>query len=130
MIGRCTGCGGCCDPVIIPRRMVTKTRVAGDPDLMPVAPGASDGERCRSWIRDDLTRISRTEALRRRPAIALGATSGQFFYACRHYDRETRRCLDYDNRPSICRGFPWYGKEPTAAALEYLPECGYREDLV
>ena len=85
-MGHCTGCGGCCNPVVIPRESVTKTRIKTEP----------------KWV---------------------------FFYECRHYNIETRQCLDYENRPSICRGFPWYGKEPVVSTLDELPDCGYREDL-
>jgi Fe-S-cluster containining protein len=30
-------------------------------------------------------------------------------YTCKHFDRETRLCGNYDNRPHMCRDFPGYG---------------------
>lgn len=35
-----------------------------------------------------------------------------FFY-CAHYDEETATCTDYDNRPDMCAGYPWYGRSRT-----------------
>jgi Fe-S-cluster containining protein len=31
------------------------------------------------------------------------------YFACRHWDEETRLCGNYENRPEMCRAFP-YGK--------------------
>ena len=130
-MGKCTGCGGCCNPVTLPRHSVTKSRIKGEPEWQFSAPDGDDPERCKTWVRDDLRRISQGEALRRRPSLAIDPSwnRGVFFYECRHYDSALRQCRDYENRPSICRGFPWYGKEPIADTLEALPDCGYREDL-
>jgi len=129
-MGSCTGCGGCCYPVVLPRH-ISKAHLKAEPGFRFVAPGGADADRCKQWVLEDLTRISRAEALRRRPALAMNplANSGQFFYECRQYDVETRKCRDYENRPSICSGFPWYGLGPVAETIVDLPDCGYREDL-
>jgi Fe-S-cluster containining protein len=34
---------------------------------------------------------------------------GKVAFACRHFDRETRRCAAYDRRPAMCREFPETG---------------------
>lgn len=50
------------------------------------------------------------------------------FYSCDRYDAAARRCTDYANRPSMCRGFPWNGDTPDATKA--LPaECSFRADI-
>jgi Fe-S-cluster containining protein len=34
---------------------------------------------------------------------------GDVDFACRYFDRETRRCVAYDRRPAMCREFPETG---------------------
>lgn len=29
------------------------------------------------------------------------------FYTCKFFDGESRNCLDYENRPTMCRDFPY-----------------------
>jgi Fe-S-cluster containining protein len=42
---------------------------------------------------------------------------GQELFRCIHWDEHTRRCLNYENRPAMCRWFP-YGQ-----ACEYGCDC-------
>lgn len=32
--------------------------------------------------------------------------NGQFYYTCKHFNKETRLCNDYKNRPLMCSGYP------------------------
>lgn len=51
-----------------------------------------------------------------------------FYFRCRHFDPDTRRCTDYDNRPAMCRDYPWYGGAVNfSAALP--PTCSFRADI-
>jgi Fe-S-cluster containining protein len=34
---------------------------------------------------------------------------GEVDFACRYFDKETRRCIAYDRRPAMCREFPETG---------------------
>ncbi len=34
---------------------------------------------------------------------------GEVDFACRYFDKETRRCVAYDRRPAMCREFPETG---------------------
>lgn len=44
-----------------------------------------------------------------------------YFYYCPKYDKNTKLCSDYENRPNVCRIFP-------SEALCLLPKsCGYNE---
>jgi len=31
---------------------------------------------------------------------------GEFYFTCKHFDRETRLCKAYDKRPKMCRDYP------------------------
>lgn len=41
---------------------------------------------------------------------------------CDQFDRTSRLCLAHDHRPSICRDFPWYGREPRGTRTEWNGE--------
>jgi uncharacterized protein len=45
-------------------------------------------------------------------------------FSCTHFDTQTRRCRDYDNRPGICRDYPRMVLED--ADPELFEGCGYR----
>lgn len=132
MSAECNGCGGCCDPVVLP---YSRNEIAR------ALPSEFDDPELRRFVLEDLTPIRRRDGLQRASYLSAGVTvlgrpgdpdstflAWSFFYECRHYDRENRRCLNYENRPSLCRGYPWYGEPPDPSKA--LPvECSYREDL-
>lgn len=123
-------CGACCDPVVLP---YTREEVLRAPWLLDPAD--------RAFVIDALTPVRRRDGLRRASYLSAGVTvmgrpgspestvlAWSFFYDCRHFDPETRRCTNYDNRPPLCRDFPWYGDPPDPSKA--LPtECAYRADL-
>lgn len=138
MATECNGCGGCCDPV---------TSIFTPSDLARLPPDAVD-DRTRRWLLHDLERIPRREGLAASPHLTGGGRTtfsmdgrtGQpvvafsVFYRCRLYDAESRRCTDYDNRPQVCRDFPFEGRQGAeltewdhAAALPF--ECSFRADI-
>lgn len=39
-----------------------------------------------------------------------GRASSEQFYTCRHFDKVSRLCTNYENRPDMCRRYPDYGK--------------------
>lgn len=47
---------------------------------------------------------------------------------CDVYDRATGDCLAYDDRPPVCRDFPWYGREPHHDVWLDMT-CSYHGDL-
>lgn len=94
----------------------------------------------RRWIAEDLTPITRREGLRRtKDYVTKGLTilgderTGDalwvwsHFYECKHYDPATKQCGNYENRPPICSGYPWYGQQVDNSKA--LPsECSFRAD--
>jgi Fe-S-cluster containining protein len=116
------GCGACCDPVSLPytlREMLTDPAIPADQrqwaarSLTPMSP--REAFRIAPWLRGRLQRVE-------------GRLVPTFYFRCRHFDRETRRCTDYENRPLMCREYPWYdGQVPANAALP--PTCSFRADI-
>ena len=43
-------------------------------------------------------------------------TGGQPLFTCRHWNAETKRCMDYENRPGMCSDYPYYSGR--------CPACG------
>jgi Fe-S-cluster containining protein len=55
--------------------------------------------------------LTRDEAMRRNPFYTSRLPADAPLYAC---DRlgDDGRCTAYDERPLVCRGYPWYGAPP------------------
>jgi len=124
----CSGCGSCCQPVVLPFTKDELMRAKGVP------------ERTRDWIMNDLTPMPRREAKQREPWLfAIDRVLADYdgiidiednypmFYRCRWFDDDRRTCTNYDNRPEPCRRYPWpNGKVNRRAALP--PTCSFRAD--
>lgn len=92
-------CGACCDPV------VTKWPLS---DVNENGPNAD-------FIRANWTTL-------------YGSAEDGWAHECAKFDKVTRRCTAYEDRPPICERYPWYGTEPRREA--YLPPtCGYNGDV-
>lgn len=121
MSGSCNGCGDCCAVVTLSPGMVRLANGAIDEGIM--SPDVL-------WVRDDLRLLTQAEAESRRPGI-LPPELGGGYYECRRFDYVSRRCTAYDDRPPVCRNFPWYGREARpAGVLEGLDRCGYWADVL
>lgn len=121
----CNGCGACCHPFTMP---VTPQQLRG------FARRITDG----AWMVEHLTPI------RRRDGMAMAPWSDGYderldddgtpylvagsYYRCDNYDETTRRCLDYNNRPSICRQYPWVDGIPQPTA-KLPPTCSFNADI-
>ena len=112
----CNRCGDCCDPV---QTSWTKKQVREIKGTVP----------SREYILEHWHRISRGEAIRRRPALKeIGR--GVYFYECDQFDPVARLCKDHENRPPICSRFPGYGDEKASpSTFKYLPRCPYRNEV-
>ena len=58
---------------------------------------------------DMLMAITHQEAAERlqRVGSPLRPSQDSTYFTCRHFDLESRRCMDYDNRPAMCRNYPY-----------------------
>lgn len=125
-MGECNGCGACCDPVAMPQ---TKWEILALPGLDPLT---------RQWVLNALTPMGAREAMTLEPHIrrvsfgldpVTNEPSPVFFFRCAWFDRESRTCTRYDERPSACRDYPWGGVRPeVVGGVNLAPWCGYRPD--
>jgi Fe-S-cluster containining protein len=119
--GACNGCGACCRVIFLEQspdevqRMAALTRVLGIP---------SD----HAFVAEHWRPLTRDEAMQRNPFYTSRLAPDAHLYTC---DRlgDDGACMAYDERPFVCRGYPWYGQAPRPMALAD-EECGYRVDLV
>lgn len=126
-MSECNGCGTCCDPFQM---------AYGPADI--IALGLRLDAHERAFYLEHLTPIKRGDG-RRMVAHWSGGWSElyfggaatvvpSFFYQCDRYDAVAKRCTDYENRPDVCRGYPWYGEAPDPnKALP--PTCSYLADV-
>jgi Fe-S-cluster containining protein len=102
-------CGACCDPVIL----------GWDPAQVPDAsPNAAFVK--AHWTVQAVTTGYRPD----------GTPADIWHVACDAFDRHTRRCTAYADRPPICSMFPWYLREPAPEAAMGLPNvCAFHDDV-
>ena len=107
----CVDCGHCCQIFHLGKvdiGTMTEEALAALP------------ERDRAWIEHDLIEIppERGEGIFVDFKNYLNRDDVKTF-TYRHYDHDTKRCTDYDNRPDICRRFPIViGPEEKGAYLD------------
>lgn len=110
-------CGACCDPVHLDwlqRDKVDQWRdwFAEHPDDPP-PPGSDQAFILAHW--DEYERYD-----------------GGARYRCDRFDPDTRQCTAHDDRPDVCRNFPFYGRPGDGAQLEVNPDgasCSYWADV-
>ena len=120
-MGECNGCGACCRVLTLAqspdevRRMAVLTRVLGIP---------SDSQ----FAADHWRPLTREEAMQRNAFYTSRLPTDAHLYTC---DRlgDDGRCTAYEERPLVCRGYPWYDQPPKQMPLAD-PECGYLVDIV
>jgi Fe-S-cluster containining protein len=82
----------------------------------------------RLFIADMLVPLNNHEAKERWIKLGLGDLprwmeySPQPLYTCRHWDIETRLCQAYEQRPALCRDYPYGG-------TCHHDSCNYRKDI-
>lgn len=93
----CARCGSCCNPAFLAPDEAAKVDKARD----YLAAGGEHEFTVDSipFILDHWHELGRDEDGVR--------------YECDQYDPATRSCTAHENRPQVCRGFPWYGDDPS-----------------
>ncbi len=119
----CNLCGDCCDPVPLSFSQEDARRRLETEYVSP---------RTRAnlvWVLTRFRPLTPAEAEQRRPGASTATSGGapSHFYACDAFDPITRTCQAYDQRPPVCRGYPWYGKAP--ADVELPLRCSFWADL-
>lgn len=117
MAAECNRCGDCCDPV----------HLSLDAWLSILGFVAYERE-------NDLTKPNVYDAVfvaEHWHAVEI-TDRGGVRLRCDAFDPETRLCTARDERPPICRNFPWYGSDDPAVMAKRiagLPRCSYIEDV-
>lgn len=124
------GCGICCKVVKLTITQTDYERMAflyGTGDKVHKLDPKFDWSHVLGHFRP----ISRGEALRINPYLEQNSPphAGNTFYTCDWYNQETKLCKHYNDRPPICRDYPFYGKQLTIDEKWYTPDCGYIEDV-
>jgi Fe-S-cluster containining protein len=117
----CNQCGACCRVLTLVQspeeiqNMAALTTVLGIPSDHAFA--------ARHWHA-----LSREEAMQRNPFYTSRLAPAAHLYWCDQLGADGR-CMAYETRPLVCRGYPWYGQPPLQMEL---PDhnCGYYHDIV
>ena len=121
MLGKCNQCGACCRVLTLEQspeevqQMAALTSVLGIPSDYPFA--------ARHWHP-----LTREEAARRNPFYTRSLPADAHLYRCDQLG-DDGRCMAYEERPLVCRGYPWYGQAPKQMELPD-PNCSYFIDIV
>jgi len=112
----CARCGECCQSIRIP----------GSPEKIAAAVEAGGASEDYVFIAAHWTPVRR----------ARDATG--YIYACRRYDAEHQTCGAWDDRPRVCRRFPWDYKDEGEQTPDEIakggsgprePNCSYWLDV-
>lgn len=95
----CNGCGSCCDPVYLPPGARMKIIKKNDPYHI------ENGN--LEWARNLIPR-------------------GDGYYDCPKFDKVSRNCGDYENRPLVCSDYPFYNKPPDLLSFDH---CVYWKEV-
>ena len=120
------GCGMCCMAI---RLNVEPALYDSQAEVVKDNPAALE-EMSEDWrhILTHFHRITREEAVRINPHLKGWRNKGCSFYTCDWFDAESRLCTHHDERPPVCRKYPFYGGALSPDKW-YTPDCGYAEDI-
>lgn len=113
MAAECNKCGQCCNPV---------TSIWSTKALKTLPPGNEDVE----FILANWTELTEEEALKRDPLIS--PKEGEHYFSCNRFDPTTNLCTAHDERPPVCRGFPFYGGRFDSVPARLI-KCSYWLDI-
>jgi len=88
---KCIRCGDCCEFLALG---VTLMQILVSDDLPD-----------KDFIIEHFRQVERPKE-KPNPQMSDNAFKGLVFYKCDLFDPTTRKCLDYENRPQICREYP------------------------
>jgi Fe-S-cluster containining protein len=78
--------------------------------------------------------ISLREALSINPHLHTWVSIGEYpessyFYKCLMFDPDTNLCKVNDNKPDVCKNYPWYRNGPRKPFKFYSLDCGFYKDI-
>lgn len=135
----CVRCGSCCEPVPFTTEE-HQTVTAWSTAALRGVPGPGTDEGWAHWLATGWTGERRHVAIARYDPGGRWRQDADFIAehwtpqgehcVCDRYDPDTASCTAHDERPPVCRDYPWYRDGPTqerAARLE--PQCSYLLDV-
>jgi Fe-S-cluster containining protein len=120
-LGCASGCGACCDPVVLDFGTWTKA--------------LEQSRRCSAAEADSPREWASVVFIARHwhPVAAWRTDSGEpkIDLRCDAFDPGTRLCTAREDRPPVCRDYPWYGDDPVTCGRgpDLYPSCSYLADL-
>lgn len=116
MMGRCNGCGDCCEVIPLPFEKTQRLRAGKTNNLLDL-----------KWFRG-LTLVPTEEAVPRLRALGKPFDQSSSYFDCPHFERETRSCRIHESPdyPPVCANYPLYDEPVNASAIPV--RCGYVED--
>jgi Fe-S-cluster containining protein len=113
----CNRCGDCCTDIYLSSTKVALRQIIRD---NPDQPSLSARFVLAHWHRS---------------GTAVGDPKGHVRWSCDRFDPDTRLCTAHDDRPPVCSGYPWYGRDPAEVAKEVSvvsrlpPRCAFFADV-
>jgi Fe-S-cluster containining protein len=109
----CAACGSCCDPVVLKADVYT---------------GCCERARAGDVVHDNDRFIA--QHWHPQGAIVLDAET-LLELRCDAFDPATRLCTAREDRPPVCRDYPWYGEDPVTSGRgpRLYPDCSYLADV-
>ncbi len=112
----CSMCGDCCEDIVLSVDHGTIISV-----MNPRHPRSTDGKyrRDAAFINKNMRPTGKV--------IRHGAQVKQVL-ECAKFDTETRKCTAHNERPEVCRRYPWYGKTPERGDKSMKGRCSFLAD--
>jgi len=117
----CNRCGACCRVLTVAQ---SPEDIAATAAIARVLGIPSDA----IFAAEHWHPLSRAEALQRNPFYTQSLPADAHLYWCDRLGADGR-CVAYETRPLVCRGYPWYQDTPRLMALAD-PDCGYGYEQV
>ena len=117
----CNQCGACC-------RVLTVEQSAEEIQAIAAVTGVLGIPSDMIFAAQHWHPLTRAEAMRRNPLYTSRLPAAAHLYRCDQLG-DDGRCMAYEERPLVCRGYPWYG-QPVREMELADQNCGYHYDEV
>lgn len=118
MYGKCNACGWCC--IVLMNRYDKKKLI----ELHKQTKGKDNDLK---FITENWSEIPRDKAMKINPHLEY-VDDGIHFYLCSKFNKDTKKCIDYNNRPGICKRYPWGYIGINLKCKFYTNDCGFKVD--
>jgi len=117
----CNRCGACCRVLTLAQSPEEVQNIAAVTTVLGIP---SD----HAFAAQHWHPLTRGEAMQRNPFYTSRLAGDAYLYWCDQLG-DDGRCMAYETRPLVCRGYPWYDQPPRQMELADR-DCGYFYDIV